>query len=189
MVCVKLTCEVSTIWFKMASTTACHKRKGNADEDSNCDGNDDISEWSDVTDFAINEWWQLREELNNYPDFIHMKDLKQQKRSSILRYVYQAQLFEEKFGLDALSDHQKQRRNMYERAAQLKVAHYEEEECDERNVVAKKPRVDHDLIEGMHCGSGALYRLPIWYPKTEETQGEGPNFGGCDTLWRRPGGK
>ena len=110
----------------MASTTARHKGKGNADQDSNCCGKDDTSECSDVTDFSINEWWQLREELNNYPDFIHMKDLKQQKRSSILRYVYQAQLFEEKFGLDALSDHQKERRNMYERAAQLKVTPYEE---------------------------------------------------------------
>ena len=72
--------KVSTTLFKMASTTACHKRKGNADEDSNCCGKDDISECSDVTDFSIKEWWQLRDELNNYPDFIHMKDLKQQKR-------------------------------------------------------------------------------------------------------------
>ena len=169
----------------MASTTARHKGKGNADQDSNCCGKDDTSECSDVTDFSINEWWQLREELNNYPDFIHMKDLKQQKRSSILRYVYQAQLFEEKFGLDALSDHQKERRNMYERAAQLKVTPYEEKECDERNVVAKKPRVNYDLIEDMRCRSVTLYMdplsgiplygPPIWYPKIDESKGEGSN--------------
>ena len=63
-------------------------------------------------------------------------------------FISQAQLFEEKFGLDALSDNQKQRRNMYERAAQLKVSHHEKER-DDCNVTAKKPRVNYDLIEGV----------------------------------------
>ena len=126
----------------MASRRTCRKRKGNADEDTDCDGNDDIG------DFCIKEWWHLREELNRYPDFIDMEDVRLQKRSSILRYLYQAQLFEEKFGSDALSDHQKQRRDMYERAAKLKVGNPEKER-DEINVTAKKPRVNYDLIEGM----------------------------------------
>ena len=71
-----------------------------------------------------------------------------QKRSSILRYLYQAQLFEEKFGSDALSDHQKQRRDMHERAAKLKDSNPEKEPHDP-NVTANKPLVNYDLIEGM----------------------------------------
>ena len=65
---------------------------------------------------------------------------------------------------------------MYERAAQLKVAPYEEEECDERNVVAKKPRVNCDLIEGMRCGNLTLYGPPIWYPKIDESQVKARTF-------------
>ena len=134
--------------MKMASTTTCHKRKRNADEDIDCHGKDDISESSNIsessdeTNFCIKEWWHLREELNRYPDFIDMEDVRLQKRSSILRYLYQAQLFEEKFGSDALSDHQKQRRDMYERAAKLKVGNPEKER-DDSNVTAKKPRVNY----------------------------------------------
>ena len=131
----------------MASTTICRKPKGNADEDSDCDGNDDISESSDETDFCIKEWWYLREELKRYPNFIDMEDLKLQKKSSILRFLYQAQLFKEKFGSGALSDDQKHRRKMHEQAVQLDIHH--EKERDDSNVTAKKPRVNYDLIEGM----------------------------------------
>ena len=110
----------------MASTTTCLKRKGNTDEDSDCDSNDNISKSSDETDFCIKEWWYLREELKRYPNFIDMEDLKLQKKSSILRFLYQAQLFKEKFGSGALSDDQKHRRKMYEQALQLDIHHENE---------------------------------------------------------------
>ena len=45
---------------------------------------------------------------------------------------YQAQLFEEKFGSGALSDHQKHRRKMYEQAVQLDIHHEKEHDVHGR---------------------------------------------------------
>ena len=71
-----------------------------------------------------------------------------QKRSKILRCLYQAQLFEEKFGSDAFSDIEKEKRQKYEWAARLK-AKEDAEKIYARNAKAKKRKVNYDLIDGM----------------------------------------
>ena len=128
---------------KMASKRACDKAKDESGEDSGSSDEDSDS----CNGFCIKEWWEHRELLKWHANH-DFDELMLQKRSKILRYLYQAQLFEEKFGSDAFSDIEKEKRQKYEWAARLK-AKEDAEKIYPRNAKAKKRKVNYDLIDGM----------------------------------------
>ena len=97
---------------KMASKRACDKAKDESGEDSGSSDEDSDS----CNGFCIKEWWEHRELLKWHANH-DFDELMLQKRSKILRCLYQAQLFEEKFGSDAFSDIEKEKRQKYEWAA------------------------------------------------------------------------